>query len=173
MTASRPPRLASAIETSRLVGVAATVETTLGRWARGSRIVRWFLVESDPGVAVVGLRETYTIGPPVRLVTWAGGRIRRLAERSGLDEVASTTASHVGSAPLRWLGVVVATVALLGTLAGAVDRGGVSGWLLLVLGAALLATRDRRSTAELAEARLGRGLVGAFEPPDEHGTGDE
>lgn len=165
-------RLSSAIETSRLLWVAGTVEATLARWGRGSRIVRWFLVDTHQGVAVVDLRESYTLGPPIRLVTWARGPTRRLAERSGLDGVGSNTASRVDAAPLRWLGVVVATVALLGTLAGAVVSGGVSGWFLVVLGGGLLATRERRSLSELAETRLGRALEGAFEPPDEPGGGD-
>lgn len=170
--------LSRAIDNSRLVGVAGTVEGTLGRWGRASRFVGWFVAEPDPGVVVVSLRESSTVGPVLRILTRVGGRTRRLAERSGLDERASTAASRIhaagriDAAPLRWLGVVVVTAALLGTLAWAVAGRDVGGWLLLV-GAALLATRDRRSASELAETRVGRALAAAFEPPDAPGRDDE
>lgn len=165
-------RLSSAIATSRLVGVTGAVETTLGRWGRGSRIVRWFITQPGPALVIVGLRESSTVGPPLRLVTRAGGRIRRLVERSGLDETASTTAGRVEAAPVRWLGIAVATVALAVALVGAVRSGEIVGWPLLVLGAALLATRERRSASALAETPVGRALVAAFEAPDDPGGGD-
>lgn len=158
-------RLSRAIESSRFVGVAVAVEATLARWGRGSRIVRWFLAEPDPDVVVVDLRETYTVGPLIRLAARVGRRADRLAERSGLAGASSTAVDRFEDAPLRWLGALVATVALVGVLAGTVGGGEVGGWLLL-LGPALLATRERRSASELAETRVGRALAAAFEPPE-------
>lgn len=165
-------RLSNAIETSRLVGVAGTVEGTLERWGRASRFVGWFSADPDPDVVTVSLRESYTVGPVVRVLTWLGGRTRGLAERSGLGDLDSTAAGRIDAAPLRWLGIVAVTVALPGTLAWAVAGREVGGWLLLV-GAALLATRARRSTSELAETRVGRALAAAFAPPDAPGRDDE
>lgn len=158
-------RLSRAIETSRLVGAARDAVATLARWTGGSLIVRWFLAEPDPAVLVVDLRETYTVGPLLRLGTWTGGNARRLVVGSGLETGASTAAGRFEDAPLRRLGAIVATVALLGSLAGALGGGDVGGWLLL-LGAALLATRVRRSASELAESRVGRALLNAVEPPE-------
>lgn len=164
-------RLSSAIATSRLVAVAGTVETTLSRWGRGSRIVRWFVAEPVPGPVMVGLRESYTVGPPIRLLTWARGRTRRLVARAGLDATAGRT-GRVEAAPVRWLGIAVATAALAGALVGAVGSGEIPGWPLLVLGVAVLATRERRSAAELADSPVGRAVVAAFDAPDAPGRGD-
>lgn len=158
-------RLSRALDASRLVGATRTAEATAVRWGRGSRIVRWFLAEPDPEVVVVDLRETYTVGPVIHAAAWSGTRARRLAERSGLDAAASKAADRFRDAPLRSGGAVVVATALVGIATSLLAGGAVGGWLLL-LGVALLATRERRSASELAETRLGRALVAAFEPPE-------
>jgi hypothetical protein len=44
--------------------------------------------------------------------------------------------------------------------------GGVTPGWLIVAGLAVLVTRERRSASELAETRVGRALIAAFEPPE-------
>lgn len=164
-------RLTRGVETSRLVGAVRTVASTLTRWARGSRIVGWFLAEPDPRVVRIDLRETVLLGPPLRLTTRAGDRLGRRLAGSGLDGAASSGAARVAAAPLRWLGVALAAIALLAVLAG-VASGDVAGGPLLVLGVALLLTRERRSASALAATRLGRALERALAPPDEPRDGE-
>lgn len=178
MTASRPGPLAAArtrlsrgVEASRFVGVARTVGSTLGRWVRGSRFVGWFLVAPEPGVVRIDPRETALLGPPLRLARGAGERLGRRPAGSRLHGVASSTADRVAAAPLRWLGVALAAGALVAVLVRAAV-GDVAGGPLLVLGVALLLTRERRSAPELAATRFGRALEGAFEPPAESRDGD-
>ena len=65
-TAVEHSRMAAAVE--RLGGPLSSVERTVSGWARGSRIVGWFLAEPDPEVVVIDLRETYTVGPVLRLL---------------------------------------------------------------------------------------------------------
>lgn len=160
-------RLSSALETSRLVGAARSVEATLARWGRNSRVVRWFLSEPDPAVVVVDLRQTYTVGPVLRLLTRTAGLASGLAERTGVTGARSSVVDRVRSAPVRALGAVVAAVALVGVATALLAGGPTGGWLVL-LGGALLATRERRSAGELTESRVGRVIVAALEPPDPH-----
>ncbi|WP_121821394.1 hypothetical protein [Halostella salina] len=47
---------------------ARSVARTAGRWVRGSWLYRWLTAEPDPEVIVIDLRETYTVGPFVRLL---------------------------------------------------------------------------------------------------------
>lgn len=164
-------RLSRGVDASRLVGAARSVESTLGRWARGSRLVGWFLVAPDPGVVRIDLRESALLGPPLGLATWVGGRTGRLVAGSSLAGADSRTAARVAAAPLRWLGAALTAVSLVAVLVGA-SGGEVPGGPLVIVGVALLLTRERRSGSELAATRLGRALEGAFEPPDEPGRGD-
>lgn len=50
---------------------------TLARWIRHSYLYRWFTTEPDPDIIVIDLRETYTIGPFLRLFDWVGGGLAR------------------------------------------------------------------------------------------------
>ncbi|WP_135820700.1 hypothetical protein [Halostella litorea] len=44
------------------------VTRTAGRWIRGSWLFQWLTAEPDPEVIVIDLRETYTVGPFVRIL---------------------------------------------------------------------------------------------------------
>lgn len=145
--------------------VLTPVERTLARCVRGSRIVGWFLAEPDPEVVVIDLRETYTVGPVIRVLAWTGDRAVRGANRTGIADAWARFVGSVGAEPLRFLGVALVAVALGGLVGAAVSGGSLGGWLVM-FGAGLLATRERRSAGELAETRLGRALVTAFEPPE-------
>lgn len=158
-------RLAGAADRSRVIGTLEAIESTLGRWADGSRIVQWFLAEPDPDVIVIDLRETYTIGPIIRALEWSAIRTNQFAERIGLVDAIRRTTAWVESAPMRALGWLVFACALGGLLAGLTRGGSLAGWLLLA-GLALLATRERRSASQLAETRIGSALIAAFEPPE-------
>lgn len=165
-------RLASAVERSRVIGTLETIESTLQRWASGSRIVQWFLAEPDPEVIVIDLRETYTVGPVIRALDWTIVRADRLAERTGLASLFRQMAQRIEAEPLRVTGWVLFACALGGLAASFVSGGLSAGWLLLA-GFALLVTRERRSASELAETRVGRAIIAAFEPPEPPERDDE
>lgn len=158
-------RLECAVENSLLVRTTRGLEATLAGWFRGSRIVRWFLAEPDPEVIVIDLRETYTVGPLLGVLDRVVATGSRLDEQTGATAVLGRATDRVAAEPLRVAGFVLLAVAL-GGLAAAVATGSTPGGWLLLFGVALLATRERRSAAELAETRVGRALRAAFEPPD-------
>ncbi|QLD86849.1 hypothetical protein HWV23_14325 [Natronomonas halophila] len=158
-------RINEAADNSRFVRIIRRVESTLTRWTRNSHIVQWFLAEPDPEVIVIDLRETYTIGPIIRVLDWATDRSNQLAERTGLSAVAERTTRRIESEPLYLTGWFLFTCALGGLLASIVSGNLSGGWLLLS-GIALLLTRERRSASELTETRIGRALIAAFEPPE-------
>ena len=89
-------RVESAIETSSVVGAfrrafgADSRSNALGQWllrsVEQSFVYRWLTKEPDPEVIVIDLRETYTVGPFIRLVDslldrvtpyWRGSRLKR------------------------------------------------------------------------------------------------
>ena len=158
-------RLQRAIDNSLLVRTTRGIESTLGRWGRGSRLVQWFLAEPDPEVIVIDLRETYTVGPVLRVLDRVVAVAGRIDDRTGISDAVSRLAAIVTSAPLFALGVLLASIALGGIVTSLTSDGAIGGWLIL-LGLALLATRETRSAAELARTRVGKAVIAAFEPPE-------
>lgn len=158
-------RLRRAVDSSLLVRTTRAIESTLGRWGRGSRLVQWFLAEPDPEVIVIDLRETYTVGPVLRVLERVVSAAGRIDDRTGVSDVLSRFAGIVTSEPVFVLGLLLGSVALGGVVTTFVADGAIGGWLIL-LGVALLATRETRSASELTETRVGRALIAAFEPPE-------
>ena len=176
MTDTGPDRFEAAIENSATARSARRVEATIARWAAGSRIVQWFMAEPDPDVVVIDLRETYTVGPvlraTVRIVEWTA----ETGEETGITGAANSLSRRIEAEPVRVAGVAAVLVGLVGCVATVTAGAGsnltgyalsepVGGWLVL-LGLGLLATRERRSAAELAETRVGRAVRAAFAPPE-------
>ena len=158
-------------------GVWAAVRTSrLGRlWDRGgdavrdSYLYRWLTAEPDPEVIVIDLRETWTVGPFIRLLDAVLDRVLPALEDSRVATAARTGVRRTLAAPL-----VVAGLALLvgGLGLGLVSvAGGTLGStrLGLAVGAVVagaVATRERRSWAALRETRPVALLVAALEPPE-------
>ena len=176
MTDTRPDRFEAAIEGSAAARAVRRVRGSLARWAGGSRLVRWFLAEPDPEVVVIDLRETYTVGPLLRANAAVLEGATAVTERTGVSSTAAAVAGRIEARPLRAAGTAIVLTALLGIAAAVLGgpeptwtanarSGAVGGWLLL-LGLGLLATRERRSAAELAETRVGRAVRAAFAPPE-------
>jgi hypothetical protein len=163
MSDATADRLTTALDDSALVSAARHVETTLSRWAGGSRLVGWLLADPDPDVIVVDLRETYTVGPLLRVLE----RGARAAEAVGLTDAAAWLSTRFAAEPLRASGLVLAALALVGVVSTVAlgGNGTLGGWLL-ALGVGLLVSRERRSAEELGETRVGAALRAAFEPPE-------
>jgi hypothetical protein len=158
-------RLGRAVDDSLLVRTTRRVEATLAGWVHGSRIVRWFLAEPDPEVVVIDLRKTYTVGPLLDVLDRVVTTGSRLAERTGATGALSKATARIESEPLRVFGILLLAVAIAGLAVAALSEGALGGWLIL-LGVALLASRERRSAGELGRTRAGRALKAAFEPPE-------
>ncbi|MFC5135838.1 MULTISPECIES: hypothetical protein [Haloferacaceae] len=158
------------LDRARAVGdrVASTV--------RASWLYRWLTAEPDPDVIVIDLRETWTVGPFLRILDWIVGALVGAMEGSILASAAGTTVKRVHETPLRVAGglaVGAGSVAFLAAVAGdAVSRTLLAGALVLyVVGAAGL--RDRRSWPELRDTRPVELLIRALEPPAPPEANDE
>ena len=161
-------RIAIASAESRVGGAVAT----LGDWVRASWSYRWLTAEPDPDVIVIDLRETYTVGPIIRLLDRV---VTPLADAwDGSSAQASVDA--VADAPVRALGVVVAVAVLVETaLSLVVGDLGQTGLRIraLLFGFAALATQVSLSASELTETRTGRLLRAVLEPPEPPGSATE
>jgi hypothetical protein len=145
----------------------------LGRWladaVRHSYLYRWLTAEPDPDVIVIDLRETWTVGPFIRLLDAV---IDRLAPALKDSRVASavqktTTITHQQPAVVAGLGLLVAGV-ILGLASVAAGTLGTTRLALTttLLGGGALATRERRSWSGLRETRPVALLIAALEPPE-------
>ncbi|AQL43246.1 hypothetical protein BV210_11185 [Halorientalis sp. IM1011] len=161
-------RFAVATAESRISGAASTV----GDWIRASWTYRWLTAEPDPDVIVIDLRETYTVGPIIRLLDRIVTPLSCAWEGSG----AQASVDAVADAPVRALGVVVAVAVLVETaLSLVVGDLGQTGLRIraLLFGFAVLATQVSLSASELAETRPGRLLRAVLEPPEPPGRATE
>lgn len=107
-------RAESAVQGSRLVDVVTWARdrlASLGRAAgdvvRGSYLYRWLTKEPEPEIVVIDLRETWTVGPVVRVldraVEWVTPHWRRSTVKSGVDRVATLTDRGLRTRPGRLL----------------------------------------------------------------------
>lgn len=158
-------RAETLLEASGLSAVAATA----GRFVRASYCYRWLTTEPDPDVIVIDLRETYTVGPVIRLLEGAGAVLATGYANSGVEPVASATVEAARARPLRMLGAVgvvaastsLLTFALLGSLTTALFAAH-----FVVVALSAVALRSRHSLSELLESRPATVLVAALEPPE-------
>ncbi|SEV81845.1 hypothetical protein [Natrinema salifodinae] len=160
-----PDRVASAVEDSRLHALG----DRLAGWVRASYCYRWLTAEPDPDVIVIDLRETYTVGPIVRLLEAVGTGLADGYANSRTEPVVATAAAALRARPIRTLGAVglaVVPVSLLATIL----TGGHSTVLfvghLLVAALSAAALRSTRSLADLVESRPIQLLVATVEPPE-------
>ncbi|RXK47418.1 hypothetical protein [Halorientalis pallida] len=155
-------------ETAAAGSTTRGVIATLGDWVRASWSYRWLTAEPDPDVIVVDLRETYTIGPIIRVLDRVVDPIADAWDGSS----AQATADSVVDAPVRALGIVAVVAVLVETaLSLVLGNLGQSGLLVraILFGFATLATQVPLSASELAETRTGRLLRAVLEPPEPPG----
>lgn len=72
---SGPPLKQKIVGESRVVEFVESIATrarkrseSLGRVLRESAVYRWLTTEPEPSVVVIDLRETYTVGPLIKLI---------------------------------------------------------------------------------------------------------
>jgi hypothetical protein len=135
---------------------------------RSSYLYRWLTAEPEPEVIVIDLRETWTVGPFIHLLDAILDRVLPAVEDSRIAAAVRRGVSHTLAAPAVVTGLGVLGVGLLlalvsvaaGTLG--TTRLGLAAGLVI---AGVVATRERRSWAELRETRPVELLIAALEPP--------
>ncbi|WP_210755403.1 hypothetical protein [Halorubrum sp. PV6] len=136
---------------------------------QASFLYQWLTAEPDPEVIVIDLRETWTVGPILRLLDIVIHRLRPAVKNAGVLRVTQRGFRMVYAAPLAAGGVSLAIGGLLITLIGVMRDTMSTTQLAVGLGAVLAGiavTRDRRSWDTLRETRPVELLVAALEPPD-------
>ncbi|NHN40965.1 hypothetical protein G9C85_04850 [Halorubellus sp. JP-L1] len=101
------------VENSRVGSVVSSaaakgtgVVERVANFVRGSSLYRWLTAEPEPDVVVIDLRETYTIGPFIRLLDaiieclqpyWEASTIKRATETfvRGMERAAETKPGRV------------------------------------------------------------------------------
>ena len=165
-------RLSRGVERSAIGAVGRRAARATDRFAdvvRGSWLYRWLTAEPEPEVIVIDLRETYTVGPFIRLLDRLLEGAASWADSSRAVSWVTAGIDRTTSAPLRIGGAVLALAAAMGLFASLLAGGPsttVGGGLIVLLLVGALATRENRSWSELRETRPVRLLAAAFEPPD-------
>ena len=164
--------LSRTVDGSVLAGVgrrAAGAGEQFADVVKSSWLYRWLTAEPEPDVIVIDLRETYTVGPFIRLVDLLVVRAAEWADSSQFVSGVKVGVDRTTAAPLRIGGAflaIAAAVGLIGALLSGEPSMPVGVGLVGLLLAGALATRDERSWTELRETRPVRLLAAAFEPPE-------
>ncbi|ADD03761.1 uncharacterized protein Nmag_0169 [Natrialba magadii ATCC 43099] len=158
---------------SRLASIAGTWK----HYVEQSYCYRWLTAEPDPDVIVIDLRETWTVGPVIRLLDWVIERLEVALESSGIAARGRQLGAAVRDQPIRLASLVLLPLVLLSLLVSVVLESAVSELLIALhivgAGIAAVGTRARHSLDEVLETRVGRWLVAAFEPPEPPAQRDE
>ncbi|WP_066414416.1 hypothetical protein [Halorubrum aethiopicum] len=135
---------------------------------RASWLYRWLTAEPDPEVIVIDLRETWTVGPFLRILDWIIGFLIDAMEGSIFVGAAGAAMNRTRDTPLRVAGGLTLLMGLAVFLV-AVAGDAVSTTLLVgalvVSVVGVVGLRDRRSWEELRDTRVVEFLIRALEPP--------
>lgn len=164
----RPATLAG----SQIVSAMRTAGARVGAWVRASALYRWLTAEPDPEVIVIDLRETWTVGPFLRVFDWVLDRLVDAAAESRLIAIMQRCAAATYAAPIRVAGTLVATLGL--AIAGTtLLSDGVTTRLAIGLGltvAGLFAMQDDHDWETLRETRPVTLALAALAPPEPPAT---
>ena len=69
--ASRLERVTRVIDNSSVLGAAKVVGNRTAAFVRNSWLYGWLTAEPEPEVIVIDLRETWTVGPFIKILDWA------------------------------------------------------------------------------------------------------
>lgn len=73
-----------ALENSRFVNAAEAAGNFVTKAVQNSWLYGWLTAEPEPEVIVIDLRETYTVGPFIRILDWAIEKVRPWYRQSAL-----------------------------------------------------------------------------------------
>lgn len=162
-TYDRLNRMSTAVVTSRSVQVFDQATATVGRWAHDSWL---FGPPGEPEVIVIDLQETYTVGPLIaaldRTIVWLASRWKESRPKRLFDE----TTEVVAATPIRAAAIVGLAAAVVRLAVMLATGETPTGLLLVMVGLALLGTRERRTAAELRTTVVGRAVEALLVPPE-------
>jgi hypothetical protein len=144
------------------------VDRALTRFVRGSFCYRWLTTEPDTEPIVIDLRETYTVGPILDILT----RIANVLESAGIDRRADGILDRLQSAPARAVGIVLCLAfgaSMLSTIVAGTLTWPVYLFYALGLLVGLAGVRDHRDWETLRETWLWGTLAALFPPPPADG----
>ncbi|WP_436344534.1 hypothetical protein [Natronorubrum sp. FCH18a] len=158
-------RLRTSVSQSRLTGSART----LTRIVRHSRLYRWLTTEPESDVIVIDLRETYTVGPFIRVLDRCLEQLSDAAASSRTADIARRVDATFQHRPLGVVGLTLIAAGLVSLLISIVlGRLGTT-WIAVHVGlllVSLLGLRSERTLDDLTETRAWELLAAAFEPPE-------
>lgn len=162
-------RIGSTVGTAAANARLTAAGDAIGRVVRGSVCYRWLTAEPDPDVIVIDLRETLTVGPPLRAIQRSLEALAPSVATARLAAAGRAVASTLRARPVRVAGLaLLGAVGIgMGALAASGDPGPVSVAALVAL--ALLAAvgvRSRATWEDVRESRIVSALAAAFEPPE-------
>lgn len=167
-------RLATPVHAAYPRSAPGRLASGAARVTRHSFVYRWLTKEPDPEVVVIDLRETWTVGPVIRLgeeIARTGPARRVTATAAGVGR----TVDHLGRrAPIRVASVLVLLMTvpwLVLTWSGIGTVGRIVG--LVVVGGSALGLRVDATWQDLAQSRVGDLLRSVFEPPPAPDERDE
>ncbi|MFB6141786.1 MAG: hypothetical protein ABEJ30_00410 [Halorientalis sp.] len=148
-----------------VAGRGAGSALTAARTAVASRLLG---ASGEADVVVVDFAETYSVGPALAVAEGVGRRLTPAAGRAAVVRAGRRLRRAVRSAPVTALGLCGGTLAsgALLALMETAALGTMGLWALaLVLALTVLATRERRSAADLRETRPIQVALSVLEPP--------
>ncbi|WP_018256173.1 hypothetical protein [Halomicrobium katesii] len=160
----------------RVLGGSHIVQTvrSLTAWAadatRDSYLYRWLTKEPDPEVIVIDLRETYTVGPFIRLLDRLIPHVEGAWNGSVLKRTTARTAELVRDVPVKVASVLFIAVLLAQTIQLLPSIQNEPTTTLGILAVAWLlglgGLRVDWTLEELSESRVGRLTRALLEPPE-------
>lgn len=140
---------------------------------RSSYLYRWLTAEPDPEIIVIDLRDTYTVGPFISVFERLGDVLSVSMADSRIVAVGCAALDKFRAAPVRLVGIALATVCAIALLGGTV-LGALSLRLIVGLGVGVVVgiggTQVNTSWEELKQSRSAQLLSAAFTPPPEEDT---
>ncbi|OIB59384.1 hypothetical protein [Natrialba sp. SSL1] len=148
----------------------ASIGAIWKHYVEQSYCYRWLTAEPDPDVIVIDLRETWTVGPVIRVLDRVLARLDVALESSGLATRGRQGWAAIRDRPIRIVSLLVLPLLLISLLYSVLSGTAPSELaIVFTLGVSVLAaagTRSQRSLDELVETRAGQWLIAAFEPPE-------
>ena len=144
------------------------LEKTLERWIKHSFGYRWLTADPDPNVIVIDLRETKTVGPPLRLLERVLFVAIPAVSSSFVWRLSKAAIERLRAGPLRIAGsglLAVVFVSSLWTVVTGASSFRVGALIALAI-VGLAAFLDRRSWAQLRKTRVVAVLAAIFVPPE-------
>jgi len=163
-------KVSRVLEASRVVQTAQSITARVAAVTRASYLYRWLTKEPDPEVVVIDLRETYTVGPFIKLLDRLVPHVERAWNGSSLKRATDRTGELIRDVPVKAASVLFMVFLAIQTLQSfsAIQSGSVTtigafslAWLLTLVG-----LRIDWTLAELAESRVGRLTRALLEPPE-------